>query len=115
MAAIDLPNRPDLVRYSFGLELEGRSYGFEFYWNDRAAAWFFHLSDDNGDPILSGRRVSVGIPLLWRFADARLPPGELTAIDTAGAGVDPGLSDLGARVKLLYFESTETDASIRAG
>jgi hypothetical protein len=65
------------------------------------------IRDVNGVRLLSGRRVVVSLPLLARLRDPRLPAGELTAVDTTGANADPGVNDLGGRVRLLYFERAD--------
>lgn len=110
MAVHMLPLRPDLPHYLFQVELEGRTYTLELRWNERAAGWFLSVLTADEVPILQGRRVVVGFPLLARFRDFRLPPGELEAIDTTGAGRDPGLTELGARVQLMYTDSTSLPA-----
>ena len=38
MSVIILPCRTDLPSYTFEIDLEGRTFGFSFRWNDRAAA-----------------------------------------------------------------------------
>lgn len=106
MAAF-LPLRTDLPHYSFSLELEGRAFGFEFRWNGRAGRWVFSVYDADGTLLLAGRHLVLGYPLLARFADPRLPAGELVAVDTTGTGVPPGLADLGGRVQLLYVPRAE--------
>lgn len=89
--------------------LDGREFVVELRWNERAGAWFMAVSDAEG-LILAGRRVVVDFPLLSRFASPRLPDGELFAIDTSGAGLDPGRDDLGSRVDLVYVEASELPA-----
>jgi hypothetical protein len=105
--ALVMPTRTDAARYTFEMELDGVTFGFTFNWNERAGAWFFSIADVNGVPLLSGRRVVVNFPLLARFRDPRLPAGDLEAVDTSGEKLDPGLADLGARVRLLYMPIAE--------
>lgn len=112
MAVIELPLRPDLPHYSFSLELEGRAFVFVFRWNARAAAWLFDVSDAEGNLLLAGRRLVLDWPLLARFTDPRLPRGELVAQDTTGKRAAPGLADLGARVKVLYFDAADLPAGL---
>lgn len=109
--ALVLPTRTDVPIYSFGVDLEGVTYQFTFRWNSRDASWYFDLADVEGNPLLSGRKVVLGAFLLARFRTAGLPPGEIQAVDTSGANVEAGIDELGARVQLLYFESTELPAS----
>lgn len=106
---LDLPCRTDLPHYQFEAELDGTNYQLEFRWNDRAAAWFLEVRDSSGTPLLSGRRVCLNSFTLRRFRGLGLPPGELLCYDTSGTNTDPGLNDLGGRVRLLYFTAAEMD------
>lgn len=101
---LQLPLRTDATpHYTMEVQLEGSSYTFEFKWNSRSEFWTFNISDATGDELVSGRRIVTGFPpLLARFKDDRMPPGNLFAVDTTGAGADPVLEDLGTRVLLVY-------------
>ncbi len=99
---LTLAAHSDAPFYDFESELEGNSYTFEFRWNARAAAWFFTLYDAAGSVIVAGRKVVIGVPLFGRSVDERHPPGFLAAIDTSDADADPGRSDLGSRVLIVY-------------
>lgn len=98
-----LPINSTLPDFTFEVDLDGATYGFRFRWNVRAQAWFMSLSDDGGNPLLTEQRVVVGFPLGKRGRNASLPPGTLWALDTSGLDEDPGLTDLGTRVLVLYF------------
>lgn len=100
--AVTLPLRSDLPHYSFRVQLDGEMYGFAFWWNYGISAWMMSISDPDDVPLAVGIRVVVDFPLAARFADSRLPPGTLLAIDTTGRQEDPGLEDLGARVIIVY-------------
>lgn len=105
MATLVIPTRTDRARYSIEIDLDQLSFRFDFDWNDRSESWSFNLYDASNVLLLAGRKVVVGFPLLNRFRDPRLPPGDLHAIDTSGANLDPKFADLGDRVKLLYVEA----------
>ena len=98
-----IPLRSDVPWYSLSVELDGRTYGLELRWNDVSNAWFISLADASGAPIISSLKVVVGWPISKRYADPRLPPGILAAIDTTGRDLPPGRSDLGSRVELHYI------------
>ena len=111
MATIILPTRTDgTQRYSFRSTLGGTLFGFEFIWNARDSSWWMALSDSSGNLLLS-KKIAVGTPLTWRYANAALPFGELLAFDTSGASVDPGLTDLGARVLLTFTDAADLIAA----
>jgi hypothetical protein len=105
-----IPISPDLEFQSFSVRLDGVDFTLEVRWNARAAAWMLTVGDAVGRVLLAGRRVVVGFPLLGRFADARLPPGELLAIDTADSDVEAQLGELGRRVELVYVTAAELAA-----
>jgi hypothetical protein len=93
--------------YTVETTLEGTGYLFEFRWNARDDSWYMQISDTSENVLLAGVRVVADFPLTSRFTKAGLFPGALFAVDTGGEGVPPTLTDLGSRVVLVYFESTE--------
>lgn len=107
-----LPHQRDAARFQYEIDLDGVSVILRFEWNDRAGGWFLDVLTSTEDPIVSGVRVVVGIPLWNRYRDPRIPPGMLEAIDTSGAGLDPAFADLGDRVVLLYTPVDELPAAL---
>lgn len=105
--AVTLPVLLDVPFFSIECQLDGTLYSFTFRWNDRLSQWSFDLADAEDDPIVSGIAVVVDFPLMRRSVDARMPPGALFAVDTTGEGADPGETDLGRRVQLVYFTEAE--------
>jgi hypothetical protein len=93
--------------FSYQVELDGRTFGLEFRWNERDASWYLSLRDADDAPLLSGLRVTVGHLYLSRFRLLGLPKGELEFVDTTGQDEDPGFTDLGSRVVLLYTPYAE--------
>lgn len=75
--ALELPLRTDVEHFSYSLELDGSTYGFELKWNARAGdtgAWFVTVSDASGVVLVAHRRLVVDFPFLARFrSDAGLP------------------------------------------
>lgn len=103
-----IPTRNDLPHYFQTVELDGKTYGLELYWNTRSLSWFLSIWDSTFTTrLLAGRRLAVDSFILGRFKDARLPPGEFLAIDLLGTGKDPGLKELGQRVVLSYTPAAE--------
>lgn len=87
--------------------LEGRSYLLTFRWAERSGRWTLDISHD-GEVLAAGIRLVADWPLLQPYkSDPLLPQGELFALDFSGQGLDPRLRDLGDRVELVYFETTE--------
>lgn len=105
--AIQLPTLAGREWYEFRITLDGVKYTVELRWNARSNRWTFSLRTRDGEPLLVGRRVVVGMPLLMRGTDPRMPPGDIIAVDQAGLDADPGRDDLGSRVLLMYVTANE--------
>lgn len=99
-----------LANYSQITALDGIAYVLLFQWNPRDSHWYLSTSDQDETPIQMGVRVVVGSSILRRCVDARRPPGILVAIDQSGRGLDPGFSDFGTRVELIYVTGAEVAA-----
>jgi hypothetical protein len=101
--------------FQFQTELDGVTYGFEFRWNEREGYWFCTLSDGEGNPIVSGRKVVLG-PLFKKFRSREpvWPAADVYALDTGSGDVDAGFADLGRRVILIYATDEEIAASASA-
>jgi hypothetical protein len=107
MATTILPTRVDgSQRYSLRLSLGGIVFAFELKWNPRDASWALAVSDASGNLLLS-KKICVGVPMAWRYANASLPRGEFLAVDTSGAQIDPGLTELGSRVLLTFTDAAD--------
>lgn len=102
MTLYDLPVQTTLANFSFQTDMDGKTYGLQFTWNERFGAWFMSLFDVNGNPLVCGVRVVVDFPLAHRGTNPALPPGIIIAQDTTGAHQDPGLNDLGTRCIVQY-------------
>jgi hypothetical protein len=90
-------------------ELDGKTYGLEFYWNTRDLAWYLSIWDSAFESrLLAARKLAVGAQVLGRIPrDAGLPPGEIMAQDLSGTNAEPGMKDLGLRVVVAYWLQTE--------
>lgn len=95
------------ARYTFDCDLDNVTYQFEMEWNDRDSGWYMSISNSDGEPLVTGRRVVLNYPLTNIYRDPRLPAGSLVAIDSSGTDTEPGLLDLGDRVKLVYVPVAE--------
>jgi len=84
--------------------LSGVDYEVALRWNGRDRRWFFSLSAMTGEKIISGQRVVANWPLTYPGKDLPYPPGIIMAMGSEENGTDPGLSELGERVVLMYLE-----------
>jgi hypothetical protein len=104
MTSVTIPTSAVETDYQFSITLGVNVFQLRIYWNTRVGAWYHDLLDSGGAPIRTGIKIVVGIPLWRKIATTGRPVGELMAIDSAGTDIDPGLTDLGNRVQLVYTE-----------
>ena len=103
-----LPTRTDLPRYTFAMELEGTVYVFGLDYNDRDGAWYMSISTEDSTPLVLGRALRLGTLFLGdKLRSPGLPAGDFVLFDSSSGDVDPGLSDLGDRVSLVYLSADE--------
>lgn len=109
MATFALPFLKDKTAdYVFQTELESVTYTFRVRWNDREGFYYLDILDAGANPMIQGLKICLGKIFSNRFvATAGIFPGTLFAEDTSGANLDPGLGDLGTRVRVIYFDSAE--------
>lgn len=101
--AVVVPLRSDLPFFDLQAVLDGTTYTLQFRWNVRCSAWFMDVLDETADNVLvGGLQLVVDFPL-GVYQTGRNPPGVFMLIDASGLGLDPGINDLGQRVRLLYF------------
>ncbi|MEL7368286.1 MAG: hypothetical protein AAFN74_05195 [Myxococcota bacterium] len=94
------------------IALDGVYFELRLYWNARAGQWVLDLFKRDQTPILIGRPVLIAVPLL---SDVRgrsgAPAGEILALDSTGADLDPGQDDWG-RVQLVYLSAAEVETAL---
>lgn len=54
--------------YTYRISLEGNSYTFNVYYNERAEGWFFDLYEEAGTPVVLGERLVANYPILLDYA-----------------------------------------------
>lgn len=112
-----LPLTPSVPHERFNTVLNGTPYTFEVRWNasanGRRGAWFLDAFEADLTPIFRGAKIVLGT-YIGRWKNHPLTrDGALVAIDTTRAGRDAGLDDLGTRVQVWYFTSTEIVFGLR--
>lgn len=104
---VEIPVSLDIPLYTERVTLDGKEYLFRFDWNGREGRWYLDIGDIDENWIVTGIKIIANWPLLRRLVDPRKPPGDLLAVDySALGGEPPALTDLGRRVKLIYFPVT---------
>jgi hypothetical protein len=101
ISSIPLPTS-DEPYLSQSTSLEGRSYKLTYNWNSRSDRWSFSIATEDGERILDGALLQIGVDIL-RTIPATLdyvPPGQLYLVGED----DPTLDTIGT-VSLIYITS----------
>ena len=104
---IIIPINSEDAAWVQSVQLEGRSYQMRFYYVDRTSSWYGSIRTAEGDPIISGQRLTASWHLWANIPDTRLPPGVFLVEDLSGQDLSPGRDDLGTRVELWYLTAEE--------
>lgn len=110
---LTIPTKTDGTQaYSVTVPLEGVAFGFFFSWNARGSYWAVSVSDAAGNPLVRriARAGSVFFARHRALNPNAFPAGDIFVKDTSGQDLDPGLTDLGGRVQLVYLTSDEIAA-----
>jgi len=96
--------------------LDNVVYRLTFVFNTRCLAWHMDIATQDGTIIVAGIKLMPQIDLLFRHKDTRLPPGRLFAVDVEDGedALRPEKSELGTKMRLMYFTEAEVDAIISA-
>lgn len=87
--------------------IEDAYYAVIWRWNERDGAWYFGLADADGERIVSGVRVVLGVNLLSAVPAGKGPDGAIVVMESGGTTAEPGLRDLGNRVQAIYVSRVE--------
>ncbi|CRM19244.1 phage baseplate plug family protein [Pseudomonas sp. 8 R 14] len=60
--SIEMPLYTD-SKYRYGIALEGQSWQFTFYWNERCGQWQMDLRKDDQTPVLLGYALVPQFPM----------------------------------------------------
>jgi hypothetical protein len=99
IVSVPLPTHPFTTQST---SLEGRSYKLTFDWNSRSDRWSLDIATEDGDAVLNGAVLAIGIDLLRTVPSTfdHVPPGWLYVVGTD----DPTLETIGD-VSLIYVPS----------
>ncbi|MCK5610314.1 hypothetical protein KAR91_51050 [Candidatus Pacearchaeota archaeon] len=103
---LNIPVDSILSNKQFRTDLDGKFYLFDFRFNSRATIWMMNIYDENGSIIISGIALLLGVDLLGRFQDSRLPPGPLFMLNLKDSNIEASRDDFGQDVLLLYGKTT---------
>ena len=93
------------------VQLDGRAYVLRGRWNTRFSAWTLDVLTRDEEPLILGARIVIGIGLLQRAVDERLPAGEILCVNVTGSTRrDPGRDAFDEDFRLIYLSEDEVNA-----
>lgn len=94
---------PGFGSQNFSTTLQGKSYRFRVYYNQRTAKWYTDIRDANGEALILGLRLAIRYPLLGQYKNTMaLPPGELMVLDLQNSLEEHTFESL---TKLFYLDT----------
>ena len=98
-----IPLQPDTSDQLLNLELGGNPYVIRVLWNERFKYFSFSIKTVDDEPILTNIKMVKNYPLMQRFRDTRLPPGDIYFIQERGKLNRPEYESIGRNEFNLYY------------
>lgn len=107
-----LPFKPSVPNYTFTTTISDdptapATYKFDVRWNASDDGWYFDVYEQDGTLIMASVKIVLGTYLGRRSNHPLFRNGVLFPIDTSGDERDPGIDDMGTRVKVIRMTRTE--------
>ena len=97
----------DLSYYTVLVDLEETTYAITYRWNVREEAWYIDIDEQDGTAIVKGQKVMPYNSPTFRWADARMPSGEILVFSST-PNERPGRDSFSSgNVRLWYLTSAE--------
>lgn len=109
MAVEIIPIENEQLAFRQLMTLNEAVVNLRFYYNSRSERWKMDVLDQDNDPIILGRTVNLGLDLLGRFFDERLPDGFLSTFDLKDRDSEPDLENFGSDVLMIFDTEDEED------
>lgn len=85
--------------------LDGVRFRLETYTNVVDSSWYLDLYDSDGNALVLGIALAVGLDLLFPYRHLEVPPGILFVSDQSGAPLtDPTLDSFNDEDHVLYYQ-----------
>ncbi|MGL6011263.1 MAG: phage baseplate plug family protein [Shewanella oncorhynchi] len=88
--------------------LDDRPFILRVMWNERCGYFSLSVLEADSTPIVQNIKMVKNFPLVKRFADSRLPTGDLYFIQENGKTIRPEYSELGESYALYYYVPDKT-------
>ncbi len=98
----------DAVNQTQRFTMEGTSYDIRLTWNTRATVWVADIADTDGNKIVSGLALVLGVNPTGHL---NLNIGAIAVYDTEQGSNEADLSNFGSTVILVQFTQDEVDGN----
>lgn len=106
MAIFRIPLRNDLPSYEFKVAMDGATFTMAIRFNTRHGVWVMDLKTEQNEDIVLGIPLVIGTILTARFADNRLPQGDLFMLNIENESTEATRDSLSENALLMYSEAT---------
>lgn len=105
MQLLKLPLIAETSDQLLHVDIDNRPFVLRVMWNERFGYFSLSVLEADKTPIVQNIKMVTNYPLVKRFADVRLPRGDLYFVQDSGKTKRPEYSDLGTTFSLYYFEA----------
>lgn len=102
---IEIPIDAELGNQEFEVSLAGDVFRLNFSFNRRMDRWVMDIKDAEGNAIILGINLVLGIDLIARFVMNEKPKGQLFLLNSKDPFVEATESTLGTDVRLYFLEN----------
>ena len=103
-----------LPSFKMTVNLEGAFFVLWARWNVSYGFWTIDILSTDLEPLVTGQKIVIGVDLLTRNTEPRLPRGALLAVDLSGKITRIDREDMGRDVFLCYFTADEIAGAVAA-
>lgn len=107
---LEIVVRPELLDYLDTVTLDGVILTLGISYRVRTDDWWLSLFDEEGQPLLQGKRIVTGWPLNVGVFDPRLPNGLFIALRLGESEADATAGELGRAVRLTFWSAEDLAA-----
>lgn len=103
-----LPISNAYPNYILVTSMDNSQYSISVKWNTRYQNWIMDIATQDGDPIVYGLQLTLGVRLLHGHTDPRLPKGDIVVV-AMQQDTDITRDNLGSDCLVVFIPEDELD------